>query len=553
MMYSRSGVEVKTPNAAVTAILTGSGTRPTKKAAVCPFHSPPTIYAREVGSVRSPHHAKPRSIPLGGPLPLLCRLAWVGESMVALKILRWCLVYLSASMTLAVTGCANLGGVAHDPYVSNGAQDYPVTVFAARFAPEGDITVAVSQHNLSLGSHLPVTVETQASGKADGALKGAGRGAAECGLASLGAGPYFPFIFVPCAVLTVPVMAAVGTWQAAPKAQVDTVKQLSHADAQSAAQGAFAEKGRAYLAAMSDQAVILAPGDEAKDLDAATQQPEHPLHPKASGTVLELGLLEIRLTGSGKLDAPLCLHMTARGRKLAAGSGELISELEHARTVECRVAANWVKDDGVLLNTAIANGQQMLAEQLVDQLYLLYRPPSSRAGSDAKVRGVPDYVLAPLSPPAPDIYLDLRSLTKKARHIQGWGGMHFVDIDNLTPTLRWQAFPRPFDPNDDDYSHNTYEVRIYTGEVRVLGVAEPATLLQRAAALVEPHYSVATVLQPFSRYFWTVRARFSLNGVRRVTEWGGVYETAGGEVSPSYRFFYPFRTPQGGDQEDCWR
>jgi hypothetical protein len=281
-------------------------------------------------------------------------------------------------------------------------------------------------------------------------------------------------------------------------------------------------------------------------------RPDYPPHPKANGTVLELGLIDIRLTGSGKLDAPLCLHMAARGRKLEAATGELIRQLEHVCTVECQVAANWVKDDGVLLNKAIANGQQMLAEQLVDQLYLLYRPPNRRSGSEGKVRGVPDHVLAPLSPPAPDIYLDLRSLTKKAKHVQGWGGMHFVDIDNLTPTLRWQAFPRPFDPNDDAYSDISYEVRIYTGEVRMLGVAEPATLLHRAAALVEPHYSVTTVLQPCSRYFWTVRAHFSLNGVPRVTAWGGAYETAGGEVSPSYRFYYPFRTPAAASEDDCW-
>lgn len=69
----------------------------------------------------------------------------------------------------------------------------------------------------------------------------------------------------------------------------------------------------------------------------------------------------------------------------------------------------------------------MLAERLVDQLYLIYRPQRSRLGSDAEARRVPHYVLAPVDSPSPDVYLDFRSLTKKARHVQGLGGMHFVD------------------------------------------------------------------------------------------------------------------------------
>lgn len=55
--------------------------------------------------------------------------------MVALRMLRWCLVYLSVLITLANTGCASLGGMDHDPYVSAGAQDYPVKFIAAPFAP----------------------------------------------------------------------------------------------------------------------------------------------------------------------------------------------------------------------------------------------------------------------------------------------------------------------------------------------------------------------------------------------------------------------------------
>lgn len=144
-------------------------------------------------------------------------------------------------------------------------------------------------------------------------------------------------------------------------------------------------------------------------------------------------------------------------------------------------------------------------------------------------------------------------MTKQAKHVLGWGGMHFVDVDSLTPTLSWETFPRPFDMSVGDFANITYDVRIYMGNVLNNSLAvEPSTLLQHVTDLVEPHYSLVTPLQPCSRYFWTVRARFTLNGTRRVTEWAGAYYTAGGEVSPSHRFYYPFRTPGLGDNAGCW-
>jgi len=103
------------------------GTRPTQRAVVNPFHLPPTIYAQGVESVKFRRElCLPMEVSPGEPLPLLCLLAWVGEFMVALKFLRWRLVCLLVSVTLAITGCASRGGVDHDPYVSTGAQDYPV-------------------------------------------------------------------------------------------------------------------------------------------------------------------------------------------------------------------------------------------------------------------------------------------------------------------------------------------------------------------------------------------------------------------------------------------
>ena len=78
--------------------------------------------------------------------------------------------------------------------------------------------------------------------------------------------------------------------------------------------------------------------------------------------------------------------------------------------------------------------------------------------------------------------------------------------------------------------------------------------------LVRTEFRPARPLQPCTYYFWTMRARFSVDGYPRVTEWAGAYNTGGLTVEPwwarrSYRpmlagaaasegaFYFPFRTP----------
>ncbi len=454
-----------------------------------------------------------------------------------------------------IGGCTTIGVDDSAHYSADRAADYPVQVVAARFAPEADVDVTNVDYPVLPRGYLPVNVEARAStsGKADGALKGAGRSALECGFESLEAGPYFPFIFVPCAILAVPAGAAIGAWEAAPKADAIAVKQASTGGIRTADYSVLVRSAHAYLAAMSERPVHIASGPEVARSTAAAERSDYPSHPSARGTRLELGLLNIRFEGSGKMDDPLCLHMAARGRKLDAATEKPLRELEHARIIECHAAVEWPEEDGVLFKMALENGQQMLAQRLVDQLYLIYRPTSRPSRPNAENRRIPPYVLAPIIPPAPATYLDLRSLTMKARHIQGWGGMHFVGVANLTPMLSWESFPRPFDLAAGEFSAVTYDLRLYAGEVLRLGVVEPTRLLHEWSGLVEPRHVLSTPLQPCAHYFWTVRARFTLNGVRRVTEWAGAYDTAGGEVAPSYEFYYPFRTPAAVGAVDCWR
>lgn len=100
-----------------------------------------------------------------------------------------------------------------------------------------------------------------------------------------------------------------------------------------------------------------------------------------------------------------------------------------------------------------------------------------------------------------------------------WG--EFVEVDSLQPTLRWQGFPRA----EDLEAHGaealervedvSYELRIWK---TVNGYSGRLVYAREGLAL--PEHELETALEPASKYLWTVRARFVLDGLARVTEWG---------------------------------
>ncbi len=113
------------------------------------------------------------------------------------------------------------------------------------------------------------------------------------------------------------------------------------------------------------------------------------------------------------------------------------------------------------------------------------------------------------------------------------GGPVFTDVDSLQPIFRWQSFPRQEDLKAD-HEGVLSRVTAVTYDLNILGKKGygPGELIYSRTGLPEPAHMVETPLEPSTRYFWTVRARFTLNGHLRVTEWG---EQAGS--------YYRFETP----------
>ena len=97
----------------------------------------------------------------------------------------------------------------------------------------------------------------------------------------------------------------------------------------------------------------------------------------------------------------------------------------------------------------------------------------------------------------------------------------FVEVDSLRPTLRWESFPRSQDLREDKegmlylIKNVIYDLKIWSAEGDY-----PYAIICSKQGLREPYYRLEEPLKPCSKYFWTIRARFEIDGKLRVTEWG---------------------------------
>lgn len=151
---------------------------------------------------------------------------------------------------------------------------------------------------------------------------------------------------------------------------------------------------------------------------------------------------------------------------------------------------------------------------------------------------------------APGAVIGLRPEYPPIGQLFGKTGYDFVEVDSLQPTLRWEAFPRARDRAADKDTLDGLATVAYDLQIWRAGYTfqYPAERVYAKRGLTEPYHRVEQPLAPATRYSWTVRARFQVNGKPRVTEWS-MYEWEVArvrkpfdELFPSLRYFR-FATP----------
>ena len=148
--------------------------------------------------------------------------------------------------------------------------------------------------------------------------------------------------------------------------------------------------------------------------------------------------------------------------------------------------------------------------------------------------------------------------------VRGDSGEDIFEVDSLQPAFRWESFPRPEDlRNEEDgllgqIQKVTYDLKIW----RVQDGYPPKASLNRQTfpeplhapvyyrqGLPEPLHKIEEPLEPSTKYIWSVRARFEVDGGTRVIPWAGFWPIRRRYYQrvafvPNNPIYYGFKTPR---------
>jgi hypothetical protein len=247
--------------------------------------------------------------------------------------------------------------------------------------------------------------------------------------------------------------------------------------------------------------------------------------------VLEVALTRVTTEGEG-LDAPLQLSMEIHARLVRTSDNRELFSSDYVYFGERLRLSAWSSNQAEHLLQALQSGYENLALHIYDSIFMLYPFPDRSAYTTGLLSA--SFGLAPIYP-----------TTRGQLSGDRWIGNYFewTAVDDLRPTLRWQSFPRggDFKAAPEDMArvrHVRYDLLI----VREHNSA-PAEIVYRIEGLPEASHAPEISLDSGTRYFWTVRARFELDGHERVTEWGSTHFMAFGRIVSPSPFSYRFKTP----------
>jgi len=236
-----------------------------------------------------------------------------------------------------------------------------------------------------------------------------------------------------------------------------------------------------------------------------------------SGPVLEIAATEIGFEGSGK---QLQFFLIVRARMVRAYDGKQLYNGEFIYEGDSYDGKRLMADNAALLEAELQRAYASVAESIVEQVFLSTALPLETSYQDpahpilSTLGGDQACGLAWRQPArefSPTVFSD----TDRAN----WN--RFPVIAKPTPTLEWEPFPRAIDqriryaPLLNTVSNIRYDLRIW----KVVSGAPPQQVYERRG-LAAPIHTLDQPLEAGTRYFWSVRARFDVNGKVRATHWG---------------------------------
>lgn len=242
------------------------------------------------------------------------------------------------------------------------------------------------------------------------------------------------------------------------------------------------------------------------------------------GIMKDLTLTELGSVHS-EIDPLLTLGMLTHIRLSRTKNNEELFSANYIHYGGREKLAGWAANQAKRFVDALNAGYQALGTHIYESVLQLY-PFPEREGATFSYYPflhipVEAYGLAPRIP------------TKEAN----------PTLESLQPTLRWQPFPRLSDviksPEDMKRVNNVRYDLVIAKEYN----GEPTEIIYRRNGLPNNKHKIEDTLDIKTGYFWSVRARFELDGHQRVTEWSSSSRVTREHFTTPNRWSYRFCTP----------
>jgi hypothetical protein len=284
---------------------------------------------------------------------------------------------------------------------------------------------------------------------------------------------------------------------------------------------------------------------------------EVPTYAMLAGTldsVLEVNLQRLYPQASFTSGVPVYFTVDAQVRVVAVPDGELLHSFRVSRVTPTHATDEWLAHDGELLRADLQKIAGDIAVVAIERL-MNYRPAVAAVAVNPRGERVPGYALRPVNPPirienpflVHHVFRGFFKTMTCGEDYQGgvtFGWQQRAPLASLQPEFRWEPLPRDFDRRPGDGAGQIQDLRY---DFRIFG---KNGLVYERLGLVEPFHTPDSPLDSCAEFRWTTRARFTLNGTTRATEWTGAYDTIGGYVDPASVRERPGKPSVAGMPED---
>lgn len=403
--------------------------------------------------------------------------------------------------------------------------------------------VAIAPAQFAPDSNFSTFAKGAGAGAAKGAAITGGTMAGSTAIAAASVPPMAPVIVISGVLATAAVAATGAVTGARVAVPAETARDIdatiTAAVANLDAQNALAQQLMTVLHA--EPWIRLAPRPVQGPARAAAAPDYAALRAAGVDTVLEVAITEIGFESCGpefvRRLSSACpddqsrrmvdLYLSARARLVRVADGEELFLRRFRYKSALREIPLWVARDGKLLAEEFAHAYRELAERVRDEAFLRTPLPLPARESHGLLPGPdnPNYGLCWLAPEYPRAWpITIPEVVsapfKKPGDVCPASGLHFASVDSRRPTLRWSAFPRAVDR--DLLAHDvlqriskvSYELKIWRAED-----CERGHPVYERSGLALPAHTLEQPLEPGSRYFWSVRARFLMDGKPNTTPW----------------------------------